>query len=123
MQKIQSTDPIVIILTRQCTSAQVEELLKQKDEADPSMDSSPTLSRGNTSSLGLNEGPSVSFIMPDVSMGEFEPDQNTSDFPQAPLPLQGDDLFDLGGLDGVSWAMIELGVDEPLPAQDAIDEL
>jgi hypothetical protein len=87
------------------------------------MDSSPTLSRGNTSSLGLNEGHSVSFIMPDISMGEFEPDQNTSGCPQAPLPLQGDDLFDLGGLDGVSWAMIELGVDEPLPAQDAIDEL
>jgi hypothetical protein len=61
--------------------------------------------------------------MPVVSMGEFEPDQNTGDFPQAPLPLPADDLFDLGGLDGVSWAMIELGVDEPLPAQDAIDEL
>jgi hypothetical protein len=25
--------------------------------------------------------------------------------------------------DGISWAMIELGVDEPLPPQETVDEL
>jgi hypothetical protein len=34
-----------------------------------------------------------------------------------------DDLPGLSTMDDFSWAMIELGVDEPLPPQDTVDEL
>jgi hypothetical protein len=55
---------------------------------------------------------------------------------QDPVPLQYQPHFDsfpqlvegdLSGAvlpdDGISWAMIELGLDEPLPPQETIDEL
>lgn len=63
----------------------------------------------------LEEGQNV---VPDTSPGQAQ--AHFDFFPQ----FAEDDVPDLNlPNDGFSWAMIELGVDEPLPPQGTIDEL
>jgi hypothetical protein len=56
-------------------------------------------------------------ILPDAV-----PSQYQAHFDSVPQ-LPEEDLLPVLPDDGFSWAMIELGVDEPLPPQEAIDEL
>ena len=60
----------------------------------------------------------------DTMNGLFDPTRDFSDPPsqQAPSMMSGGGI-DLGLGDALSWEMIGLGLEEPLPPQETIDEL
>ena len=96
-------------------SAQVETLLKNQDEeteepANDAPNSSKTVPIVTTTLVpdsGKNPTPEIS------------PDTNMID-PQ--LPFMAEPIFDMN-VNDFSWEMISLGVEEPLPEQETIDEL
>ena len=106
----------------------MEGLLKKQEAGEMSSSASPTAQTGNQSSDSLlgTAGFEAAYPMNEQvlenlgSVLEFNPHQGQIDlFPQMPL----DDPTFVALDEGFSWEMIELGVEEPLPPQDTIDEL
>lgn len=97
--------------------AQVETLLKTQDSGDKREDQAQNVSEtiDPTSSFNPTETPTTTQAssMPDISM-----EANMLD---ATLGLMGDPLFDINN--DFSWEMISLGVEEPLPEPDIMNEL
>lgn len=115
-----------------CATAQVETLLKTQDPNDPLPSSTAMFldanlpSRTSQPGLDANQNNTNDFslggmnVMPDL----FDPQPMfdataTASSALDPLPLNGG----LEGAEPITWEMISLGIDEPLPTQDVIDEL
>jgi hypothetical protein len=112
----------------------VEALLKKQDTAETNTVTTPA-SLGNLSEK-LNSGTPSQYSGFDITHVANEPSINTLNlFPditqsQAHAHLFSqipeDDIYappPNDPYDGMSWAMIEIGVDEPLPLQETIDDL
>lgn len=112
---------------------QVETLLKTQDPSAPAPDAAVTSfasSSGGVSGIGLRSIPAPDFGVSNPAIGivndERWPFQGES--PQPPmddLGFTGGDLNMNMGLDAgtFTWEMIGLGLEEPLPPQETIDEL
>ncbi|KAI9794688.1 MAG: hypothetical protein M1833_007404 [Piccolia ochrophora] len=110
--------------------AQVETMLKTQDPEDkvpenthsyPTGEQHPVLSQSafDTSTDGLDFGISHTDVMPDMftTPGRFDDASDATHLGTMPL---GEGL---DGSDPFSWEMIGLGINEPLPTQDVVDEL
>lgn len=98
-------------------SAQVETLLKDQDPP-KSTAQAPTSFQGQTQNTYQDGfGPSNTLPMAD-SMPQMYSTSGAS--PQDPIIP---DSLNMGLDEDFSWEMIGLGLDEPLPQQDIIDEL
>jgi hypothetical protein len=108
--------------------AQVEELLKEKEVTSSGSNFVPIIETFDAANgaffqdLGL-EGP---FVQEDPIFSSVEPEaqftQSRSHVEVFPQSSQ-DNQTGVFLTEEFSWAMIELGVQEPLPPQDTIDEL
>ncbi|KAG0649833.1 Citrinin biosynthesis transcriptional activator ctnR [Hyphodiscus hymeniophilus] len=108
---------------------QVETLLKTQDPPATTPESAPTSFGSATSGIGLRTVPAADFSIPTPSMGIVNDERwrFNGESPQPPL----DDMsfptdINMGmGLDDstFTWEMIGLGLEEPLPPQESIDEL
>jgi hypothetical protein len=119
------------MLTLIAITAQVEALLKKQDKAESSTVTNPGDLADN-----LNIGTQSQYPGFDIPYTTNDPLTNTLNlFPditqsQAHAHLFAQILEDNiyspppnDPFDGMSWALIELGVDEPLPLQETIDDL
>ena len=107
----------------------METLLKTQDPNEPNPEPVPSAAYPNApqtsfSSQGGFEpaDPATNFSLGTEPQGMFDPQPLFEDpAPQIlePLPLDPG----LGGAAPLTWEMIGLGIDEPLPPQDVIDEL
>jgi hypothetical protein len=109
----------------------VEALLKKQDTAESSTVSTPVdlSDKLNTGMQSQYAGFDISYATNEQSMNTLNlfPDITQSQahahlFSQIPE----DDIYASPSndpYDGMSWAMIEIGVDEPLPLQETIDDL
>lgn len=109
----------------------MEALLKKQDTAESSTVTTPgdQSDKLNTGSRSLHTGIDITYAANESSMNTLNPfpditqsqahahlfSQIPEDDIYAPLPNES--------YDGMSWAMIEIGVDEPLPLQNTIDDL
>ena len=110
---------------------QVETLLKTQDPPVSTPDVAVTSfgnDSGGISGIGLSSIPATDFGIPNSALGSGEPWHFPGDSPQQPMDDLGFPSGDLNmdmGLDAstFTWEMIGLGLEEPLPAQESIDEL
>jgi hypothetical protein len=110
-------------------TAQVETLLKTQDPNEPMTEPVPPVAYSNAlqASYAMQGGfdsteQGANFSLGPDPQGLFDPQPLFDDAaPQIlePLPLSGG----LAGTVPLTWEMIGLGIDEPLPPQDVIDEL
>ena len=118
-----------------CTE-QVETLLKTQDPPVTSPDSAPTsfgTGQRNVSGVGLGSVPATDFNISNPSIGivggvNDESWRFNGESPQPPLddPLSFPTDINMGmGIDDstFTWEMIGLGLEEPLPPQETIDDL
>lgn len=115
------------------SAEQVETLLKTQDPAVSAAEAVPTSfgSSSNVSGVGAGAVPNGDFNVPNpsINIGGVNADRwgFNGDSPQPPLDNMGftTDMNMGMNLDGstFTWEMIGLGLEEPLPPQDTIDEL
>lgn len=91
-------------------SAQVEGLLKEKEDLGP-MEGSSTTSNIQMSPPAMNQSGIYNTVQ-ETQQGYFQNTYSELDMAEPAIPSFA-----------FSWDMIELGVDEPLPPLDVIDEL
>ena len=96
---------------------QVETMLESKD---PNDISPPAVQSKNSMDDAFASVPNMN--MPDLNSSSMQGIMQDTPFQDQPLNL-GLDNFGLSGSDDFSWEMIGLGIEEPLPSQDIIDEL
>jgi hypothetical protein len=104
--------------------AQAEELLKKQDVTGSGSNTNPSIEIGapRSSDLSKDFGLEVPFTAPDEAA--FSSPRMMTSGPSELFPHSVQDTEANAFLtEDFSWAMIELGVQEPLPPQDTIDEL
>ncbi len=101
----------------------MEDLLKNQDAADPNRIATPTGQYDHVRFSAFD----VAYTEDELKMGNVEAMVTDSDHYQAHRDLSSQVTMEdqaFASLEhGFSWGMIELGVEEPLPPQDVIDEL
>ncbi|KAH6719173.1 fungal-specific transcription factor domain-containing protein [Leptodontidium sp. MPI-SDFR-AT-0119] len=112
---------------------QVETLLKTQDPVPPTPEipQSFTSGAGNVSGVGLRPIPAGDFNIPNssINLGNGADTDRwafNGESPQPPIDMAFTTDLNMGmGLDDntFTWEMIGLGLEEPLPPQDTIDEL
>lgn len=119
---------LVLYTDSRLVTAQVEELLKKQEAGEMSSSASPVHEADNRTSDDLpgTSGFDANYSIDESVLVDAEPGleflqyrEQTDLFPEMPII---DPAFATLN-EGFSWEMIELGVEEPLPPQDTIDEL
>ena len=122
-----------ITLLTELLSEQVETLLKTQDPVPPTPEIPQTFTSaaGNVSGVGLRPVPAGDFNITNASMNLGNAADGdrwafNGESPQPPMDMNFTTDMNMGmGLDDntFTWEMIGLGLEEPLPPQDTIDEL